>query len=162
MTTLAEKALVMYQQHEYDKLKTFKKDRKKSWTALGIDAEMLAHILDCHTSNAEMPAHTVVENKPCGNEAEVVLVDEVVKSKAMSKRRLLRLINVNLKVLKYRSRSIHGIMGETSHNTLALLSEILEQEKFRKDPRFPLFQVMQRYKRFQAIFKRPPYGPIFP
>lgn len=64
-------------------------------------------------------------------------------------------------MLKYRPRQIHQIMGEVSHHILAHISEIREQEKFRADLRFPLFQIMQRRKRYAAIFKGPPYLPIF-
>lgn len=66
------------------------------------------------------------------------------------------------RLLVYVARSIHQIKGEVSHQILALISEIREQEKFRADPRFPLFQTMKRIKRYKEIFAGPRYLPIFP
>lgn len=67
----------------------------------------------------------------------------------------------NLSILKYTSRVIHQIKGESSHNAIAQMSAIQEQEKLRADPRFPLFQAMQRHKRYKAIFDGAPYQPMF-
>lgn len=65
------------------------------------------------------------------------------------------------RLLVYVARTIHQIKGQVSYHILAHISEIREQEKFRADPRFPLFQIVQRHKRYAAIFKGPPYLPIF-
>ena len=68
----------------------------------------------------------------------------------------------NLSTIKYTPRVVHNIMGEVSHPIIAQMAQIQEQEKFRADPRVPLFQMMERKKRYQKIFNGPGYGPIFP
>ena len=77
------------------------------------------------------------------------------------KRRLLRLDDVDLTLIKYVPREIHAVKGTSSHSTMAHMASVIEQEKFRSDPRFPLFQLTQRRKRLRAIINGAPYGPIF-
>jgi hypothetical protein len=67
----------------------------------------------------------------------------------------------NFGLIEYVPRLIHNLMGETSHPVIAQIAQIREQEKLRADPRFPLFQMMERNKRYQKIFNGPGYGPIF-
>lgn len=63
--------------------------------------------------------------------------------------------------LIYQPREIHAVMGTTSHPTIAQIALIQRHEEFRRDPRFPLFQIMQRIKRYKEIFAGKPYLPIF-
>ncbi len=135
MTTLVDQALAMYSKGEYTKLRAFKKTKKKSWMLLGINAEMEARVMEEPTLS---PAQT-----------------QAIKTAK------LKFDRANLKVIKYVPREIHAIKGESSFATMAQMSAIREQEKFRADPRFPIFQMRQRYARLQEIFKGPAGKPLF-
>jgi len=67
----------------------------------------------------------------------------------------------NLRMIRYTPRTIHQFMGETSHDTIAQMSAIKEQEKFRADPRFPFYQATERFKRLKKIVTGQPYQPMF-
>lgn len=67
----------------------------------------------------------------------------------------------NLQIIKYVPREIHAIKGQSSREVLALMAMIREQEKFRSDPRFPIFQMQQRNARYKAIFQGIPFRPMF-
>ena len=67
----------------------------------------------------------------------------------------------NLRIISYMPRLLHLLMGTTSHGTMAHMASIIEQEKLRADPRFPLMQMVQRNKRYKAIFDGTPYQDIF-
>lgn len=84
-----------------------------------------------------------------------------VESTVTGRLKPLSLDNVNLKVLNYTPREIHAIKGHSSHPTMALISSIKEQEKFRADPRFPIMQMNRRQQRYAAIFSGPAGQPIF-
>ena len=97
-----------------------------------------------------------------GTTPDMVCTDKIVSSGGQehAKSEQLKAIQENLKPLttiKYTYRMIHQIMGESSHNVIAQHAAIVEQERFRADPRFPLFMAMQRNKRYQAIFNGTPY-----
>lgn len=66
-----------------------------------------------------------------------------------------------LTIIKYKFRQIHVIKGTTSHPVIAQIAMIQRHEKFRADPRFPIFQMKQSIKRYKDIFTQPPYRPIF-
>lgn len=124
--TLSDLAMEMYQRQAYKTLKLFKKAKKKSWAALGINAEMEARIMkggDAIYGAERLPA--------------------------------------NLSNIRYMPREIHILKAQTSHNVIAHVASIREQEKFRADPRFPLFQIVQSVKRYKEIFAGRPYLPIF-
>lgn len=72
-----------------------------------------------------------------------------------------RFVQTDINVIKYTFRQIHSIKGTTSHPVIAQIAMIQRHEKFRVDPRFPLFQMMQQTKRYKAIFAGQPYLPIF-
>lgn len=148
--TLSEQAMEMYQRKQYDKLRAFKKAKKRSWFALGINTEMQSRIKKIKgTVSGRLPAQ-VNSNFPPSTGRNPMLPSQS-----------WRLDKDMPRVLKYVSRQIHQIMGEVSHPILAHISEIREQEKFRGDPRFPLFQIVQRIKRYKEIFAGRPYLPIF-
>jgi hypothetical protein len=160
--TLAEQAQQMFERGQYAELRAFKKAKKKSWAALGLNNEMESRVMD-----APINVEGTVTGRLSPSEPEM---QEIVskggrgsakRPGALSKRRLLRLANANLKVLRYRPREIHAIMGQASHTLMAHIASIKEQEKFRADPRFPIFQMTQRAKRYRAIFAGPAGKPIF-
>lgn len=103
------------------------------------------------------------------NKADILIADDVIdkggrgSAKNTAKKTIgqRRFDLFNLRTLIYTPRVIHQIMGESSHNTMAHHSAIVEQEKFRADPRFSLFEAMKRNKRYQDIFNGIPYRPIF-
>ena len=184
--TLANLARAMYMAGEYEKLRAFKKTKKKSWPVLGFNFKEVNLIKGLAPNNLNLHIPFQVEGTVTGRSPSVpetqelpakeVLdtegaTDKIVVSKggrgsakkpvALSKRRLLRLANANLRVLRYRGREMHALMGQTSHPVIAQMASIREQEKFRADPRFPLFQVMQRHRRYTAIFKGPTGRAIF-
>ena len=149
--TLVDQALAMYSAGEYEKLRAFKKAKKKSWSTLGFNAEMENRVMGL------APNHLNLESSPPAPVDERILA----RDRAMSKRRLQKFAEANLRLLKYRPREIHAIMGNASHSVIAHIASIKEQEKLRTDPRFPLYQAMQRHKRYKAVFAGKPYGPIF-
>jgi hypothetical protein len=144
--TLYDQAMMMYQRQDYAKLRAFKKAKKKSWAALGINAEMEARIY------APIKVKGTVTGRLSHSEPEM----QEIKPKP---ERSLELDYTG--ILGYVPREIHALKGTTSHPTIALMAAVREQEKFRADPRFPLMQAVQRQKRYQAIFNGPPYQPIF-
>lgn len=158
--TLYDQAMTMYQRQDYVKLLAFKKLKKKSWAALGINAEMEARIMNNAatianpfkvegTVTGRLPAQ-VNENFPSPTGRSPMLPPK-----------FWRLDRDMPKLLKYKPRDIHVVMAETSHGTLAQIFQIAIQEKFRADPRFPLYQMVQRAKRYKEIFTGRPYLPIF-
>lgn len=165
--TLYDQAMAMYQRKEYDELKAFKKCKKKSWNTLGINPEMLNLVMGLApnqiiSENDRPLAPIVSEAAALTNRSSSAKSNQrPVQKKAMSKRRLLRLANTDLRLLRYTPQQIHAIKGETSHGTIAQISAIREQEKFRADPRFPLMRAMKRIKRYKEIFAGLPYKPIF-
>jgi len=137
-TTLSDQAVTMYQRQEYAKLQAFKKAKKKSWSALGINAEMEARIMAPINVKGTVTGRLPPKSKP---------------------ERSLEIDYTG--ILRYVPREIHAVMGTVSHAVMAQISAIREQEKFRADPRFPLMQAIERQKRYHAIFRGKPYQPMF-
>ncbi len=132
--TLSTQAMQLYQRQAYESLKLLKKQKKKSWAALGINAEMEARIM----------AFTKVKG--------------TVSGRLPPKRNLKLDLN---NTINYVPREIHALKGTSSHGTIAIVNQVVFQEKFRTDPRFSLFQIMERVKRYKAIFAGAPFKPIF-
>lgn len=137
--SIVDQARAMYVAGDYAKLCAFKKAKKKSWSVLGFDQAAEDRILKTIHS---------VDNL------------ESIQSKVRA-RQHGRALFAKFSFIDYVPRMIHAIKGTTSHPVIGRMAEIREQEKFRADPRFPIYQMVERGKRYAAIFKGIPYKPIF-
>lgn len=166
--TLADQARVLYSNGLFDELRAFKKDKKKSWSALGINAEMEARIMAPPPMDMRGTAKTENQMKmmkaaitPINNGGTVTgrfPKEEKPKPLTYAQKRF---VAADISVLRYVPREIHAVKGISSHGTIAIMNQVATQEKFRADPRFPLFQAVQQQKRYHAIFRGTPYQPIF-
>lgn len=148
--TLKTMAMEMYQRKAYNTLKLFKARKKKSWAVLGINPKMKALIM---------------------KGAETILTDDITVKGTITGRlpkeskpvtyATQRFVGADLSVLQYTPRDIHQLKGQSSHGSIAIVNQVVHQEKFRADVRFPLFQIMQSVKRYKAIFAGTPYKEIF-
>ncbi len=154
--TMSDVAMEMYQRKAYDTLKLFKKTKKKSWAALGINPKMEALIMKggdaLYGRNA---GGVVLDDLPS---ITPINVKGTVTGRLPPKRSL-ELDYTG--ILKYVPREIHAIKGISSHGTISIVNQVVHQEKFREDPRFPLMQMMQRTKRLREIIAGPAGLPIF-
>ncbi len=159
--TLSEQAMEMYQRQAYNTLKLFKKTKKKSWAALGINPKMEALIMKGgDTIYGNDPRVTIV-NEPITVEGTISgRLPKEKKTKPLTYPQQ-RFVAADISVVKYAPREIHALKGTSSHGTISIVNQVVYQEKFRADPRFSLFQIMERVKRYKAIFAGPPYQPIF-
>ena len=165
--TLYDQAMELYQRQAYDALKTFKKAKKKSWSTLGINAEMEARI------NAPIKIEGTVtgrlsRSEPAMQELKPANTRGTAKSENQAKlmrwreagRRRFMAVDLGSSI-DYTPREIHAVKGQSSHGTIAIMAEVVTQEKLRADPRFPIYQMVERKKRYDAIFRGKPYLPIF-
>lgn len=137
--SIVDQARAMYVAGDYLELRAFKKAKKKSWSVLGFNRATEDRIL------------RVSNHKDYITETQ---------SKVRARQRG-RALFAEFPFIDYVPRMIHAIKGTTSHSVIGLMAQIKEQEKFRADPRFPIYQMVERGKRYAAIFKGIPYKPIF-
>ncbi len=152
--TLYDQAMTMYQRQEYAKLRAFKTAKKKSWTALGINAEMEDRIMAPINVRG-----TVTGRLPVGR--GVAKTENQRRMDQFYAQGRDRFTAADIGVLDYTPREIHALKGQSSHGTISIVNQVVAQEKLRSDPRFPMFQIVERVKRYKAIFSGKPYQPIF-
>lgn len=157
--TLKTMAMQLYQRQAFKSLKLFKKHKKKSWAALGINPKMEALIMKGGDTIYGTNPTTIITDDI---NVEGTLTGRLPPEKPAVTFATRRFDAADVSVLRYTPREIHRIKGQSSHGTIAVMAQVVHQEKFRADVRFPLFQIMERVKRYKAIFAGPPYQPIFP